>query len=35
MHDPWIEKLSDHIDGLLNDADARALAEHLADCAEC
>lgn len=35
MHDPWIEKLSDHIDGRLNDADARGLQEHLAHCAEC
>lgn len=35
MHDSWIDKMSDHIDGLLSEADARALADHLDACAEC
>lgn len=35
MHDPWIEKLSDHEDGLLDEAATRELLEHLDQCAEC
>jgi anti-sigma factor RsiW len=35
MHDSWIDKLSDHIDGLLSEADARELTEHLDACADC
>jgi anti-sigma factor RsiW len=35
MHDSWIEKLSDHIDGTLSDADTRELAAHLEACADC
>jgi len=35
MHDSWIDKMSDHIDGLLSEADARGLADHLDACAEC
>ena len=35
MHDPWIEKLSDHVDGLLDATATRDLLEHLAECDEC
>lgn len=35
MHDPWIEKISDSIDGQLSAAEEQALQEHLAGCAEC
>jgi anti-sigma factor RsiW len=35
MHDSWIDRLSDHIDGLLSEADARELTDHLDACAEC
>lgn len=35
MHDPWIEKLSEHVDGLLDEAGTRDLLEHLRECAEC
>lgn len=35
MHDPWIEKISDAIDGLLSPDEQRELDEHLAGCAEC
>lgn len=35
MHDPWIERLSDFIDGELDAADQAALEEHLAACDTC
>ncbi|HEX2166530.1 MAG TPA: zf-HC2 domain-containing protein [Longimicrobiales bacterium] len=35
MHDPWLEKISDSIDGLLEPAGEQALQDHLAGCAEC
>ena len=35
MHDPWIEKVSDSLDGLLSDDEQNILDEHLAGCAEC
>lgn len=35
MHDPWIEKVSESIDGTLSAADERALQEHLAACTGC
>lgn len=35
MHDSWTDRLSDHIDALLSEADARELTDHLDHCAEC
>lgn len=35
MHDPWTEMLSDHVDGLLDEAATRELLEHLAGCPDC
>lgn len=35
MHDPWIEQISDSIDGCLSAPEEHALQEHLASCAEC
>ena len=35
MHDSWIDTLSDYIDGLLSEADARELSDHLDACADC
>lgn len=34
-HDGCIERLSDHLDGTLPPAEARAVRDHLARCAEC
>ena len=35
MHDPWSERVSESIDGLLAEADEQALQAHLAACEEC
>jgi hypothetical protein len=35
MHDPWLERLSDHLDGQLSGDDARRLEEHLQTCDVC
>jgi anti-sigma factor RsiW len=37
MHEQheWTDKLSDYLDGELSDHDQRAVAAHLAECAEC
>jgi anti-sigma factor RsiW len=35
MHDPWIERISASIDGLLSEAEEQALHAHLDECAEC
>jgi anti-sigma factor RsiW len=35
MHDPWIERISASIDGLLSEADEQALHAHLDECTEC
>jgi Putative zinc-finger len=33
--DPWQDRLSEYLDGLLTEADMRALEEHLATCESC
>ena len=35
MHDPWIERISDSIDGTLDASAEQALTAHLQECAEC
>ena len=35
MHDPWIARISDSIDGQLGAREEQELQEHLAGCAEC
>jgi anti-sigma factor RsiW len=35
MHDPWLDRLSDHIDGHLDAADEQSLRAHLSQCDEC
>jgi anti-sigma factor RsiW len=35
MHDPWIDRLSEFVDGALDAAETTALEQHLAGCAEC
>jgi anti-sigma factor RsiW len=35
MTDPWIDRLSDYIDGDLSVAERIELENHLARCAEC
>lgn len=35
MHDPWLDQLSEYMEGTLPPADAAALEEHLAACAGC
>jgi hypothetical protein len=35
MADVWTDRLSDHIDGELSEADTNSLEKHLATCAEC
>ena len=35
MYDPWIDRLSEHIDGELGARDEAALAQHLQECAGC
>jgi hypothetical protein len=35
MHDPWLERLSDYLDGQLAAGDARRLEEHLQTCDVC
>lgn len=34
-HDPWTDRLSEHLDGLLTGSEAEALEEHLEGCASC
>ena len=33
--DPWADRLSEYVDGLLDDADTRALEAHLRTCERC
>ncbi len=35
MGDIWIDRLSEYLDGGLNDADREAIEHHLANCVEC
>jgi putative zinc finger protein len=35
MHDEWTDRLSDYLDGELPDQENRAVAAHVAGCAEC
>jgi hypothetical protein len=35
MHDPWLDRISEYIDGDLGADDARAFETHLAGCASC
>lgn len=35
MADDWTDKLSDYLDGELNEADRRSLEVHLAECEDC
>lgn len=35
MHDPWIERISDSIDGALDASAEQALSAHLQECEEC
>lgn len=35
MSDIWIDRLSEYLDGDLNEADRKAIEQHLVDCAEC
>ena len=35
MTDPWVDRLSEYVDGDLDAATTRDLAAHLATCAEC
>src|SRR5262249_33425382 len=35
MQDPWMERLSDYLDGDLDRADRESLEAHLKECAEC
>jgi hypothetical protein len=35
MNDPWIDRLSEYVDGELAAAESRQLEAHLAECAEC
>src|SRR5215471_8992576 len=35
MHDQWTDRLSEYLDGELDDAERVALEAHLATCAEC
>lgn len=34
-HDPWLERLSEYLDGALDDAEREALEVHLGHCLEC
>lgn len=34
-HEPWLDKLSEYVDGSLAGEESRALEAHLAGCAEC
>jgi anti-sigma factor RsiW len=34
-HDPWLERLSEFLDGDLDPADTKACAAHVTECAEC
>ncbi|MGD2071079.1 MAG: zf-HC2 domain-containing protein [Gemmatimonadota bacterium] len=34
-HDPWTDRLSEHLDGLLSGPEADAVEEHLRGCAPC
>ena len=35
MTDKWSERLSEYLDGELNETEGRSLESHLATCAEC
>jgi len=35
MHDPWIDRLSEHVDGELSGEAEAALVQHLRECARC
>src|SRR5438067_6341762 len=35
MTDKWTERLSEYLDGELNETEGRSLEAHLASCAEC
>jgi anti-sigma factor RsiW len=35
MHDPWMDRLSEYLDGDLAPEEARALEEHLVGCDAC
>jgi putative zinc finger protein len=35
MHDPWMERLSEYLDGELGSPDREALEAHVKQCAEC
>jgi anti-sigma factor RsiW len=35
MQDPWLDRISEYIDGDMGPADARAFETHLAGCADC
>ena len=35
MHDPWLERLSDSIDGALDEQTERELRRHIAGCSDC
>jgi len=35
MYDPWLDRLSDYVDGLMDEAEARELRKHLETCDDC